>query len=124
MNSKQDSAPNSIEDFNDRLSQSMSSIEKIIDEISRAREDDEGTSKRYLISRPTGSSIGMLEDLMLCMAATIEDSLFQAGAVPGDYSILDLYKLAQPFCLELFKKNNISFIDSWPSYEGRDRDDR
>lgn len=46
-----------------------------------------------------------LEDLLLVMAKNVEDSMLQAGAKPGDdYTILDLYKLAQPFALDVFKK--------------------
>jgi hypothetical protein len=57
-----------------------------------------------------------LDDLMLIMAKNIEESLFKSGARPGlDYSILDLYKLAQPFALEVFKKNinTMSFKIQW-----------
>lgn len=53
-----------------------------------------------------------LEDLLLVFAKTVEDSLLQAGAVPGkDYTILDCYKIAQPFALEIFnrKDRNITF---------------
>lgn len=53
-----------------------------------------------------------LEDLFIALAKTVEDSLLQAGAVPGkDYTILDCYKIAQPFALEIFKREdrNITF---------------
>ncbi len=58
-----------------------------------------------------------LEDLLLAMAKNIESSMIQAGATPGkDYTVLDLYKLAQPFALEVFqKKENITYAVSWPS---------
>ncbi|CAL1241825.1 hypothetical protein [Candidatus Methylocalor cossyra] len=47
-----------------------------------------------------------LDDLFLVMAKNVEDGLIKGGARPGiDYSILDLYQLAQPFALEIFKKN-------------------
>lgn len=50
---------------------------------------------------------GELADEYLAMAYTIELSLISAGAVPGkDYAILDLYKLAQPFALELFRDDS------------------
>ena len=46
-----------------------------------------------------------LEDLLLVMANCIEISMVNGGAVPGkDYTILDLYKLAQPFALHEFQK--------------------
>lgn len=57
-----------------------------------------------------------LEDLLLIFAKNIENSLIQAGAVAGqDYNFLDLYKLAQPFVLEKFKKEDsgISYAISW-----------
>jgi hypothetical protein len=47
-----------------------------------------------------------LDDLLLVMAKNVEEGLIKGGARPGiDYSILDLYQLAQPFALEIFKKN-------------------
>lgn len=57
-----------------------------------------------LIERLDTCASGDLSDEYLAMAYTIEQSLISAGAVPGeDYTILDLYKLAQPFILELFR---------------------
>lgn len=53
-----------------------------------------------------------LEDLLLVFAKSVENSLAQAGGQPGkDYTLLDCYKLAQPFVLELFKHedNGITF---------------
>ena len=57
-----------------------------------------------------------LEDLLMIMARNIEDSLIQSGAKPGkDFSFLDIYKLAQPFALEVFKKNDkITYATTWP----------
>lgn len=50
---------------------------------------------------------GQLADEYLAIAYTVELSLMSAGAVPGkDYTILDLYKLAQPFALELFRDDS------------------
>ena len=47
-----------------------------------------------------------LDDLLLVMAKNVEEGLIKGGARPGiDYSILELYELAQPFALEIFKKN-------------------
>ncbi len=47
-----------------------------------------------------------LDDLLLVMAKNVEEGLVKGGARPGiDYSILDLYELARPFALEIFKKN-------------------
>jgi len=47
-----------------------------------------------------------LTDLLMILAQNVEKSLIQSGAEPGkDYNILDLYKLAQPFALDLFQKD-------------------
>lgn len=47
---------------------------------------------------------GELMDEYLAMAHTIEQSLIAAGGIPGkDYTLLDLYKLAQPFALDVFR---------------------
>lgn len=70
-----------------------------------------------LLPRPAHTDSTVLDDLLLCIAATIEDSLWEAGAKPGvDYTVLDLYKLAQPFALHIFQhpKSNIGFATSWP----------
>ena len=70
-----------------------------------------------LLPRPTTTDTSTLDDLFLCMAATIEDSLISAGATPGrDYSILDLYRLAQPFALHTYTlpEADITFTASWP----------
>lgn len=59
--------------------------------------------------------LNVLEDFYMAIAKSIELSLVQAGAVAGtDYTILDLYKLAQPFVLERFKSDDaLSFPASW-----------
>lgn len=50
---------------------------------------------------------GNLADEYLAMAYNVEQSLLLAGAVPGkDYTLLDLYKLAQPLVIELFRDNS------------------
>lgn len=52
--------------------------------------------------------LGNLQDYFYLTAASIEQSLVQAGDNPGtDYTRLDLYKLAQPFVLEKFKAGEI-----------------
>ncbi len=62
--------------------------------------------KDRLIHVPASSSPDdNLDDCFLVMAGTIEDSIISARAIPGkDYSILDLYKLAEPFVLHKFKQ--------------------
>ena len=65
-----------------------------------------------LIKKLEQSVKGELSDEYLAMAYTIENSLISAGAIPGkDYTHLDLYKLAQPFALEVFKLNKNSGYD-------------
>jgi hypothetical protein len=72
-----------------------------------------------LIRNLTLTDHSTLEDLLLVMAKNVEDSLLEAGAKPGkDYTLLDLYKLAQPFALETFKGGKINFTTSWPSAKG------
>ncbi|MFZ2451347.1 MAG: hypothetical protein WAW36_12590 [Methylovulum miyakonense] len=68
-------------------------------------------SKR-LIKKLDLSIRGELSDEFMAIAYTIEESLISAGAEPGkDYNILDLYRLAQPFALEIFKSNeNIKYF--------------
>lgn len=57
-----------------------------------------------------------LDDVFLAVASTIEDSLIQAGATPvKDYTIIDLYKLAQPFVEIMFKEKDLSFTSGYPS---------
>ena len=58
-----------------------------------------------------------LKDFYSVMARNIEDCLLTGGAVPGkDYSILDLYKLAQPFVLQRWndpKKKPLIIESKW-----------
>ncbi len=59
-----------------------------------------------------------LRDLLFVMAKNIEESLIRGGAKAGiDYEIIDLYQLAQPFALEVFKNNinTISYAIRWQS---------
>lgn len=61
------------------------------------------------------SSNNDLVDHLQIIAANIESSLIQAGAAPGeDYTILDLYKLAQPFALHRFQKGELEYTTAWP----------
>ena len=57
-----------------------------------------------------------LDDLFICLAGTIEDSLQTAGAMPvKDYNYLDLFKLAQPFALNCFQNKDrpVLFTVDW-----------
>jgi len=51
--------------------------------------------------------LSSLEDLYMAMAKTIENSIIQAGGISGkDYTIMDCYRLAQPFVLEVFRTSS------------------
>lgn len=52
----------------------------------------------------------VLEDLMLIMARNMESAFILAGAEAGkDYTVKDLFELAQPFALHVFKKSDTEF---------------
>lgn len=54
--------------------------------------------------------MSQLSDVYFVMAKQVEYSLLSAGAVPGkDYTVLDLYRLAQPFVLEKFREGNVGW---------------
>lgn len=61
----------------------------------------------YLIHRVDHYDINHMEDMLQVAAINVENALINAGATPGvDYSIMDVFKLAQPFALELFSKSD------------------
>lgn len=71
--------------------------------VSELRRSDSNSPP--LIGGHQNCSRSALEDLLMLMAHTVEKSMGQAGAIPGrDYTILDLYKLGQPFALEIFRR--------------------
>lgn len=72
-------------------------------------------AKNHLINNFETTSMKSFEDFFLVIAKNIEDSLIMAGATPEkDYTILDLYKLAQPFVLHKFKEDNeLIIFNSW-----------
>jgi hypothetical protein len=52
-----------------------------------------------------------LPDALLITASIIENSLIQAGAKPGkDYTILDLYRLAEPFVLHRYQNGELTDV--------------
>lgn len=68
-------------------------------------------ARNKLIRDFSTSDPSSMEDLYLCIAKTIENSLLEAGAeAEKDYNIIDLYKLAQPFVMSEFQKGSLSFI--------------
>lgn len=49
-----------------------------------------------------------LQDQWLVLAQTLEQSLIESGATPGeDYTRLDLYKLTQPIIIEQIKNGEL-----------------
>lgn len=63
-----------------------------------------------LISQLDTMGAGDIGDEMLAVAFTIEQGLLSSGAKPGvDYTHLDLFKLAQPFVLQMFKKGKMEY---------------
>ena len=70
--------------------------------------------KKSLIKSFDTVDTNSLDDFYMVIAQSIETSLIQSGAVPGtDYTLLDLYKLAQPFVLEQFKTEKLSYALKW-----------
>jgi hypothetical protein len=64
---------------------------------------------KKLLGRPEVYGQNAFPDAYLVTACWIEDSLVQGGAKPGkDYTILDLYKLAQPFILSRYQKGELT----------------
>jgi len=65
--------------------------------------------KKTLLTKPECYAKNAFPDAYLVTACWIESSLIQAGAKPGkDYTILDLYKLAQPFVLSRYRKGELT----------------
>lgn len=53
-----------------------------------------------------------IEGSFLRYAYAIENSLIEAGAKVDDYTLLDLYSLAQPFALAESNKDKITLVQS------------
>lgn len=65
-------------------------------------------SEKSLIPHHQVTDTDSMQDFWWLTAKAAEQSLMQAGAKPNqDYSIMDLYKLSQPFVLERFKSTNM-----------------
>ncbi len=60
-------------------------------------------SDRLIKKMRTGAPADSLEDAWYGVAYAVESSLMAAGSVQGDYTLIDLYSLAQPFVLEMWK---------------------
>jgi hypothetical protein len=62
-----------------------------------------------LLKRPEQYHDKAFPDVFLVTACWVEDSLIQGGAEAGkDYTVMDLYTLAQPFVLSRFEKGELS----------------
>ena len=60
--------------------------------------------QKRLINKVDNMARNDLADELFAIAYNIEDALLQVGATPTvDYTYLDLFKLAEPYVLELFK---------------------
>jgi hypothetical protein len=68
------------------------------------------TQNKPLINELDAMGKDDLADELLAIAYNIEQALLQAGAIPKvDYSYLDLFKLAEPYTLELFRTRNMEY---------------
>jgi hypothetical protein len=62
------------------------------------------TDDKPLIGQFSLMGSNHISEELLAIAYNIEQALLNAGAIPGkDYTYLDLFQLAQPFVLEMFK---------------------
>lgn len=59
--------------------------------------------KDRLIRKMETGTADSFEDAWYGIAYAIESSLITAGSKKGDYTLMDLYSLAQPFVLEMWK---------------------
>lgn len=72
-----------------------------------------------LIQHKDLMAAGDLGDELHAVSFSIEQGLINAGAKPGvDYTHLDLFKLAQPFVLQMFKKGSMEY--TYPADEVSD----
>ena len=62
--------------------------------------------KERLIEKRELGTADSLEDTWYEMAYAMESSLQNAGANKRDYTLMDLFSLAQPFVLEMWKEND------------------
>ena len=70
---------------------------------------------KYLMPGIYAGSPKEMQDLFVIISRNIEAGLVHCGFEGGkDYTALDLFKLAQPFVLEKFKKLEVDFQKEWP----------
>ena len=71
-----------------------------------------------LINQDKTYVAGNFPDDYALIAMEIEQSLIDTGAIPGeDYTIVDLYTLAQPFMLRIWAKCQTFSSDTHPCAE-------
>jgi hypothetical protein len=64
---------------------------------------------KQLMTRLETYGVNGFSDAYYMTAYYIECSLIEAGAKPGvDYTLLDLFKLAQPFVLSRYEKRELT----------------
>jgi len=69
----------------------------------------ESTAEKRLTPKLECYGPNAFPDFFTQIASVIEDSLLQTGAKAGtDYTVLDLYNLAQPFVLSRFNKGELT----------------
>jgi hypothetical protein len=85
------------------------SLETHLRHKAERKERREYLKERYLVPRYSsrGYDFSSVCDNWVIVASCIEESLQEAGAKKGDYTLLDLYKLAQPFVLHGFEKGDL-----------------
>lgn len=63
-------------------------------------------NRTHLIKFITHTDMMVMDDLLLTMAKNVEAALKEGGAEPEkDYTYRDLFSMALPFALEVWKKN-------------------
>jgi hypothetical protein len=69
-----------------------------------------------LIRKLTSIDDRAFPDVYAAIAKEVEEALITAGAIPGkDYTILDVFRLAQPFALDVCQKKQLEFTLQWPA---------
>lgn len=65
---------------------------------------------------------GALSDEFMAIAHNVENALRYCGGIPGkDYTLLDLFKLAQPIVVAMFEKGRITEWDYPAQHVNPDR---
>ena len=82
----------------------MSTLDRMSSEEKQQLIDEH--NRTHLIKFITHTDTMVMDDLLLTMAKNVEAALKEGGAEPGkDYTYQDLFTMALPFALEVWKKN-------------------